>query len=223
MDDNIPSLPSEREDVTSKNESGAPAVPASDNPQTDTESRETLPVENSPQQNSTQTVDYAKAQEESWAKGIADGTKSLEELEQKQPWLADRVKSRLGIQVEPKASFEDNMANYEAKREYDSIVSELDKLPTAEYNKIVRRAKEYNSDLGADAYRAMKRAWNDFADEVKNLEKTKKERVSTGSIDPTSLNSGRRVSYTAAELASLSQAEYNRVRDLADKGEVDIV
>ena len=221
MDDKIPSLPSEREDVTSNNESGAPAVPASENPQTDTESREALP-QSETKDSKPASVDYAKIQEESWTKSIAEGEKSLEELEQKQPWLADRVKAKLGIQEQPKESFEDKMANYEVKREYDSIVSELEKLPTAEYNKIVRRAKEYNTDLGADAYRAMKRAWNDFADDVKNLEKTRKERVNVGAIDPASLGS-KRVTYTAVELSQLGQAEYNRIRDLADKGEVDIV
>lgn len=225
MSDDKPTIPSEREDATKEVEPEAETQATEEKPQTKSEPREKLDAtkEEKPKDKSKAKVDYAQKAEDSWAKQITDGDKTLEELQEKQPWLAERVQSRLGIEKEekPQSSFDDQMKTYEQNKQFKDDMSFMESLPTAIHNKIVRKAKSYQSDLGADTEKALRQSIEDFKPEIDEQKTTRKSRVAKGSLDVGTLG-GQRVTYSQSDLADMDQTEYNRIMELATKGEVEI-
>jgi len=82
MSDDKPTIPSEIEESTTKVESEAETQATTEKPQTESEPREKL---DTPKEKPTSEVDYAQKAEDTWAKHITDGTKTLDELQEKQP------------------------------------------------------------------------------------------------------------------------------------------
>jgi len=148
--------------------------------------------------------------------------KLLMNFKKKQPWLAKRVQSRLGIVEEkPQSTFNEDMQNYEQSKQWKDDNEFLKELPTSIHNKIVRKAKSYQSELGAGTERALRKAIEDFKPEIEDQEATRKSRVSKGSLDVGTLG-GQRVTYSQSDLADMDQGEYDRIMNLAEKGEVEI-
>jgi len=167
----------------------------------------TTPVKPSPE-------DYAKKAEESWANKIASGDKTLEELEEKQAWLAKRVKSRLGIEVpsEPKVDVRSEMERIKAEEKTKEDMAKYHELPVDQRREITKKVREWSS-TGADAGKVLSKLMSEVSEKP-----TTHISSPTGGITPRTSNT-----ITQEEYSSLSQAEFNRIDDLIDKGEMQVV
>lgn len=185
------------------------------------QTQESKPVEQ-PQTESAEM--FAKRQREAWIRNIAEGKKSLDDLESKPNlgWLVDDVKKGLGIQqqVAPKTDVASEIEKYHLKQEFEDNKKKLEGLPVDLHNKIVRSAKERVED-GADPMKALARELSKAQAEIDTV--NAKKQTNRGSMQmPTGQPATSQVSYTQDELSKLGQADYDRVMDLHEKGEVTI-
>ena len=176
----------------------------------------------------------AQDQEDAWTNNIIAGKASIETLEENsslKTWLLPRVQGRLDKlsgkkQVEPEQKDKMDFSTieaYEKQKLHTKNLAFLDTLPTKLHNEMVTQAKGIVA-IGGNPVDTLDKILKDNAEKLtsENQEKVRKRDLQ----QLPSVNAGgggTRTTYKMSELAELPQAEYSRIRDLADKGEVDLI
>lgn len=165
--------------------------------------------------------EIAESYKETWARNIASGKKTLEDLESNPStrWMAADVRKRLGI-VEQTESLEEKIKAYDATKQFKQDMDALKSLPVDVKREIVKLSKEY-MEVGATSEKALRKAMEKSKEILEAMETTRKTRVEAGQLPTGKAASGQMV-YSAEQVAKMSQTEYNKIRELERKGEVVI-
>jgi len=164
----------------------------------------------------TTQVDYAKQQEEAWAKKIAEDTtgEAYQNFKENKSlsWLHDRVESRLGVKTPAKSeTFDEQMARYKAEEHKNTLMAKFQELPSDQRKEIKEKVREAVNGLGADPVKALSQAMSSVKEGSK----------------PTPVIAGNRVSsnarvITMAQLSALPQHKYEEALAKKDRGELTI-
>jgi len=190
----------------------------------DSEKEETLgdlEPTSEPKQLSKTASDYASEQENVWTKKIVDGNATIEELSQKQPWLAERVKKNLGVQeTKPDVDVLSVIKQHEATKQFNEQKTFVESLPVSKRNQIVREANELK-DLGLSVEKALAHVLEKHDSELKSADIQREVKRRSQAI-PSGRQGGAKTSYNQEDIANLSQADYNKVMAQYEKGDIHI-
>lgn len=165
----------------------------------------------------------AEKQKEGWARKIASGEKTLDDLESNPAlkWLVPDVKKKLGYD-DSLNDFDTKIASHETSRKFKQDTDFLNTLSVTQANEIRRKANEYITELGVDNKKALSKAIKDLTPKIEEDAKTRKERVEKGQI-PSGQSSSGVPQFTEEQLGELSQKEFNRVMDDVESGKAEII
>ncbi len=163
--------------------------------------------------------EIAEQQKEAWARNIASGKKTLEELEStpSAKWMVQDVKKRLGL-APSVDEIDERFRALDSQKQFNKDMEALKSLPIEAKRKIVEMSKEY-MELGVSSDKALRKAMEKSKGIVEEMETVRKQRVEAGQLPTGKAASGQAV-YSAEQVAKMSQAEYNHFRELERKGEV---
>jgi hypothetical protein len=226
MSDNSTTLPSEIEESTGNEATGAGT---SDTNTTSSESEQeqelSLDALSPSQTPSKPKVDYAEMQVDKWLKKVTedDTGESWETLAANPSlnWVAKRVKSKLNID-EPQSNVASEIKAYEASKQFETNKKLVESLPVKLRNKLIKNAKSMIDELGVDNVKALNYAVEKSMSEI-NEQKGTLENRKAGQGIPKGKPQATAGTYTMEQLSQMDNTEYKRVRDLADKGEITII
>lgn len=171
-------------------------------------------------------TDYAQMQEDTWAKNIANGSATLEELQAKQPWLATRVSNRLGIQEAPTEKYGEIKA-YEREKQFNQNKAYIKTLPVKEHNQIVKEANKLSTKFKGGLSEALEFVIEQKMPEIEKEQLNRKVR-SAGQGLPQGTPSANKTRYTADEwnrllvASSSDQVKYNNLMDKFENNKITV-
>jgi len=218
MNEDLNTLISEIEESTNKNESISSTEdtsPTSDKDDLDVE--EILSSSDNPKKSASEIAEQKK---EAWARNIASGKKTLEDLANtpSDRWALSEVKKRLGVSDE--GNLEEKIKAYDQSKQYNQDKETFKTLPIEVKKELKSLIEEY-LELGVSSEKALRKALQKSELIVKDKESTRKNRVEAGQLPTGKSSSGKNV-YTADQVSKMSQAEYNKFRAMEKKGEVEL-
>ena len=170
--------------------------------------------------------DYAQMAEDTWAKKIANGEATYEELQAKQPWLAARVSNRLGIQEAPKEKFSE-IKEYERIKQFDQNKAYIKTLPVREHNEIVKEANKLSKRFKGGLSEALEFVLEQKMPEIEKKQLGKAVRKAGQGL-PQGTPSANKTRYTADEwnrllvASSSDQAQYNNLMDKLENNKITV-
>ena len=243
MSDEQNTLPSEVEENTSHTSTGdSNAEVGAGKKLTDSQdedlSVDSLESSDEPQKSKSTAKESSKEEQErkqvmSWAEKIANGDRTIDELKKNKAlsWLVDKVEDQLSGEstknAEPIATlsdeeFEERYEKIQRKKQYQSVKSEVESLPSQYRNEVIRTAKSYMSDLGASAELALPKALEQIQGKLQQDGVKRSAKISGGATPIANYSTGSS-HITMEQLAGLSQAEYEKVSARMQNGEVRLV
>jgi hypothetical protein len=163
--------------------------------------------------------EVAKLKKEAWARNILSGKKTLEDLANtpSDKWMLSSVKKELDI-PEDTGDLEERIAAYDNSKQFKQDMEALKSLPIDVKREIVNISKEY-LELGVSPEKALRKAMEKSKPILETKEADRKQRVEAGQLPTGKTASGQTV-YSADQVSKMSQAEYNKFREMERKGEV---
>ena len=218
MNEDLNTLISEIEESTNKNESISSTEdtsPTSDKDDLDVE--EILSSSEAPKKSASEIAEQKK---EAWARNIASGKKTLEDLANtpSDRWALSEVKKRLGVSDE--GNLEEKIKAYDQSKQYNQDKETFKTLPI-EVKKELKPLIEKYLKMKVSPEIALREVLNESQHIVEDKESTRKNRVEAGQLPTGKSSSGKNV-YTADQVSKMSQAEYNKFRAMEKKGEVEL-
>lgn len=139
-------------------------------------------------------------------------------------WIKKRIDKELNIEEAPKESvnFQAEIEAYEERKSFNANKKVVESLPVELRNKVIRYAKKLSTELKADVMKSLEYSMKEFDEEISSSSETLQTRKQGQKIPKTRTRLDKRT-YTRAEMAMMTQDEFDRVKDLADKGEITII
>lgn len=225
MSDDKLELRSEDGNPTADSEIQAEPLATEAPSQGDGESEQVLSLDESPKEKPSKD-DYAQIAEDQWAKKIANGEATYEELQAKQPWLATRVSNRLGIQEAPTEKFSE-IKEYERIKQFDQNKAYIKTLPVREHNQIVKEANNLSKRFKGGLSEALEFVIEQKMPEIEKKQLGKAVRKAGQGL-PQGTPSANKTRYTADEWnrllvdASSDQAQYNTLMDKFENNKITV-
>lgn len=227
MSDDTNTVDVELEEANDHDESNAETQDTKDSSSDGEQEEKPLSIEDD---KSAKKTNYKAIQEEVYTRRamekdtLEEQVEYIESLEDNPStrWLADKVRDNLGLKESKPKSASEEVEQVIAKRQFENDKEELYALPTKVRNEAVKRYKEL-TELGANPNKALAKVLKEATQSLRGADANKQVTRDHMQIPRSGRSPSDKTTYTMEQLAKMNQAEYNRICDLEEKGQVTIV